>query len=206
MYNEDLTAPPLSFGAGVVSVIFRPMAKEKVAVYIDGGNTYRKLKDLGIPDSDKRFNYSQFVDYLVGEREVVSKRYYVGRVRNFDNTDRSEKLVRKQQQFLDSLANQGFQVKEGKIMYDRAGIREKGVDVKLSVDLVTGAFDQRYDTAILISSDTDLIPAIQYVIKGKDKKVEYIGFSGSPSFGLLKESSIQRLLSRADIEAFQDLK
>jgi hypothetical protein len=30
--------------------------KESVAVYVDGGNTYRKLKDLEIPGSSKRFS------------------------------------------------------------------------------------------------------------------------------------------------------
>jgi uncharacterized LabA/DUF88 family protein len=31
--------------------------------------------------------------------------------------------------------------------------------------MIIGAMDDRYDTAILISSDTDLIPAIDIVVK-----------------------------------------
>lgn len=91
-------------------------------------------------------------------------------------------------------------------MYDAGRIREKGVDVKLATDLLVGATDDWYDTAIIVSSDTDLIPAIKYVRNGKGKKVEYIGFSGSPSLGMIKECSTQRLLSQGDLVTLQTSK
>ena len=55
-----------------------------------------------------------------------------------------------------------------------------------------------YDTAILVSSDTDLIPALIKVREMK-KKVEYIGFSHKPSYGLITHSEFpadSRLASR----------
>ncbi|MDO8624038.1 MAG: NYN domain-containing protein [bacterium] len=180
---------------------------ERVAIYIDGSNTYNKLKVLGIPEEEKRFNYETFVTHLIGARKLVSKRYYVGIVRNYDHSEKSEKLVRKQQQFLERLRLTGFDIKPGKIMYDGIGrIREKGVDVKLAIDLVIGAADNLYDTAIVISSDTDLIPAIKYVLNGKKKKVEYVGFAGAPSLGMIKECSSQRLFAKEDLLRFQSLK
>lgn len=179
---------------------------ERVAVYIDGGNTYRKFKDLGLPEDGKRLDYSAFVAHLVGERKLVSKRYYVGKVRNHDNSAKSQQLVSKQQQFLETLRNTGFEVKMGNIMYDRGRIREKGVDVKLAIDLVVGASDDLYDTAIVVSSDTDLIPAVKYAISGRKKSVEYVGFTGSPSFGMIRECTSQRLFAKADLVSFQYLK
>ncbi len=179
--------------------------KEKVAVYIDGSNTYNKLKKLGLPEEDKRFDFSAFVSHIVGERQLVSKRYYVGIVRNHDSTHKSEKLVRKQQQFLETLRSTGFEVKPGRIMYDGGRIREKGVDVKLAVDLVIGAADDLYDIAIIVSSDTDLVPAIKYA-RYKRKNVEYVGFAGAPSLGMIKECNTQRLFSREDLTPFQYLK
>jgi uncharacterized LabA/DUF88 family protein len=176
--------------------------KPRVAVYIDGSNTYNKLKSFGIPDKIHRFSLSNFVDHLVGDRERVSKRYYVGIVKNHDNSAKGEAMVKGQQKFLEGLRSDGFIVKSGKIMYD-GKIREKGVDVKLSVDLVVGAADNMYDVAIVISSDTDLIPAIKYVRSGKKKIVEYIGFAGAPSFGMIKESDVQRLFSKDDLLPFQ---
>jgi len=180
-------------------------AKERVAIYFDGSNTYNKLKKLGLPEEGKRFDFSALVSHIVGERQLVSKRYYVGIVRNHDNSEKSEKLVRKQQQFLETLRTSGFEVKKGKIMYDGGRIREKGVDVKLAIDLVIGAADDLYDTAIVVSSDTDLIPAIKYA-RYKKKNVEYIGFTGAPSFGMIKECGSQRLFAKEDLLPFQYLK
>lgn len=176
---------------------------EAVAVYIDGGNTYRRLKDEGLPEKTKRFDYSSFVLYLTGNRKLVSKRYYIGIVRNPDHSKKGEKMVRSQQIFLEGLKKEGFEIKPGRIMYDNSRIREKGVDVKLSVDLVIGAADNLYDTAIVISSDTDLIPAIRYSIKAKGKNIEYVGFASNPSFGMLKESSVGRVFSKTDLIPFQ---
>jgi len=179
--------------------------KERVAIYIDGSNSYNKLKKLGLPEEDKRFDFSAFVAHIVGERQLVSKRYYVGIVRNHDGSEKSEKLVRKQQQFLETLRSSGFEVKPGKIMYDGGRIREKGVDVKLAIDVVIGAADDLYDTAIVVSSDTDLIPAIKYA-RYKKKNVEYAGFAGDPSLGMIKECNTQRLFSLEDLAPFQSLK
>ncbi len=179
--------------------------RQRVAIYFDGSNTYNKLKALGLPEEDKRFDFSAFVSHIVGERQLVSKRYYVGIVRNHDNAEKSEKLVRKQQQFLETLRSTGFEIKPGKIMYDGGRIREKGVDVKLAIDLVIGAADNLYDTAIVVSSDTDLIPPIKYA-RYKKKNVEYIGFTGAPSLGMIKECNTQRLFSREDLTPFQYLK
>ncbi|KKR43121.1 MAG: hypothetical protein UU10_C0047G0004 [Parcubacteria group bacterium GW2011_GWF1_40_6] len=177
--------------------------KERVAVYIDGGNTYKRLKWLGIPQKSTRMDYSAFVKHLVGDRELISKRYYVGIVRNVDGSEKSEKMVKDQQKFLNILKTENFEVKHGKIMYDDGNIREKGVDVKLAIDLVIGAVDNMYDTAIVISSDTDLIPAIKYVCKAKKKNVEYIGFGSNPSLGMIKESLVSRVFSDIDMVKFQ---
>jgi uncharacterized LabA/DUF88 family protein len=113
-------------------------------------------------------------------------------------------MEKSQQKFLNNLRGEGFDIKPGRIMYDGADrIREKGVDVKLSVDLVIGAVDNLYDTAVVISSDTDLIPAIKYVRNAKNKTVEYVGFADNPSFGLIKESSASRVFSKTDLSQFQ---
>ena len=179
--------------------------KQRVAVYFDGSNAYNKLKKVGLPEEGKRFDFEAFARHLAGNRKLISKRYYVGIVRNHDGSEKSERLVRKQQQFLESLRSAGFEIKAGKIMYDGSRIREKGVDVKLAVDLVIGASDDLYDTAIVVSSDTDLIPAVKY-LRYKQKGVEYIGFTGDPSFGMIRECSAQRLFSREDLVSFQKIK
>ncbi len=178
--------------------------KEKVAIYIDGNNFYKYLKDkeVNFPKGIK-FNFTKFVDYLVKERKCISKRYYVGIARNMDDSQKSKHIVSGQQKFLSKIENEGFIIKRGRVMYDKGRIREKGTDVKIAVDLIIGAVDNLYDTAVLVSSDTDLIPAIKY-IKYKGKKLEYVGFSHSPSLGIQKYADISILLRLEEIEKFKE--
>lgn len=41
--------------------------------------------------------------------------------------------------------------------------QEKGIDVLLALAMVMGAVENRYDVAFLVSSDTDLVPALEQV-------------------------------------------
>ena len=177
--------------------------KEKVCVYIDGSNFYNYLKYSSVKfGKGKTFNFDKFVDYLVGEqRELISKRYYTGVIRNVDKTKKSEELVKGQQKFISKLKKGDFSFKPGRIIYDAGSVREKGTDVKIAVDIVVGAIDDNYDTAILVSSDTDLIPAIKYA-RYKKKKIEYVGFSFKPSYGMKEETDKSRLLSANEIQKF----
>ena len=179
--------------------------KERVAVYIDGSNFYGYLKDKEIvfPKGTK-FDFKKFVNFLVGgKRGLVSKRYYTGVFRNLDRSDKSKSLVSGQQKFFSNLENDDFIIKRGRIMPIDKVYKEKGTDVKIAVDLIVGAVDDLYDTAILVSSDTDLIPAVRYV-KYKKKKLEYVGFAHSPSLGIQKYADLSRLLLPEDIEKFKE--
>ncbi|MFA6533698.1 MAG: NYN domain-containing protein [Patescibacteria group bacterium] len=177
---------------------------EKVAIYIDGSNFYHYTKEVGFAKGEK-FNFKQFVDWLVGERTCVLKRYYTGIFRNIDGSSKSQDLVKGQQKFLANMENDDFKIERGRIMYDGGRIREKGTDVKIAIDLVIGAVDNVYDSAILVSSDTDLIPAIRYVNEKKNKKVEYVGFSHAPSLGIQKYANFSKLLSKTDLENFKEV-
>lgn len=78
---------------------------------------------------------------------------------------------------------------------------EKDADVQLAVDLLIGAYENFYDRAVLVSSDTDLIPAIQKV-RQLGKEIEYVGFSHLPSHGLISEVKLTRLLQIEDLKPF----
>jgi len=86
--------------------------KEKVAVYIDGNNFYKYLKnkEINFPKGVK-FDFNKFVDFLVKDRECISKRYYIGIARNVDNTDKSKRIVGGQQKFLAKIERDGFIIK-----------------------------------------------------------------------------------------------
>jgi len=56
--------------------------------------------------------------------------------------------------------------------------REKGVDVALAVALVEGAMLERFDAAIVFSSDTDLIPAIELAYHRTPTHIEIACWTG----------------------------
>ena len=174
--------------------------KQTVAIFIDGGNFYRKLKATKLLVKGKRFDYNLFADFLIQKRKLHKKSYYIGIVRDYDKSEKSEKMVKSQQKFLSGLENAGYTIKRGKIVYD-APIREKGVDVQIAIDLVIECAENNYDIAIVVSSDTDLIPAIKYIAV-KKRIVEYVGFSAAPSLGMIKESDKTILLTDEQVKSF----
>ena len=172
--------------------------RNRVAIFIDGGNFFRRIRDGKFISKGIRFDYVRFATFLSKNRDIISKSYYIGIVKNNDSSDKSQKMVESQQKFLNGLENDGYAIKRGRIVYDNE-IREKGVDVQIAIDLVIGAVENIFDVAIVVSSDTDLIPAIKY-IKSKGKIVEYVGFSDAPSTGMVAESDSNILLVREQLE------
>ena len=174
---------------------------EKVIVVIDGSNLYYKLKSLKIKHTAK-FNYMGLVNYLLKSRKLIMCTYYIGVVKAARSDNLGQKLVKQQVNLFNHLNSQGIKVEKGFIMKTGQSYHEKGVDVKMSVDMLVGAYENTYDTVILVSSDTDLIPVIK-IVKTKGKKIEYIGFAHEPSFGVGRYATISKLLLKKDLLKFE---
>lgn len=80
---------------------------------------------------------------------------------------------------------------------------EKGVDVQIAIDIVIAAHEDICDRIILVSSDTDLTPAIKKA-QQKGKIVEYIGFSHMPSVAIVSCCKESRLIAKDEIYQFID--
>jgi len=175
---------------------------DRVAVFIDGSNFYNKLKDVGIRHTPK-FDYRGLAEWLAHGRTLTYCGYYIGVVRAKPGDAKAEAMKNQQVNLFNNLQSkrQLITVQQGYIMENHGVYHEKGVDVKIAVDMLTGAYEGNYDTAILLSSDTDLIPVIQKV-RVLGKAVEYIGFAHRPSFGLQKHVTLSRLLIRTELEPF----
>ena len=78
---------------------------------------------------------------------------------------------------------------------------EKSVDVNIAIDILVTTYENLADRVILVSSDTDLLPAIKKA-KTKGILVEYIGFSHKPSLAMVANCSTSRLLTRGDLRPF----
>ena len=54
---------------------------------------------------------------------------------------------------------------------------EKGVDASIITDLFSRALNEAYDVAILISNDSDLVPAVKVIQDRLNKQIIHIGFT-----------------------------
>jgi|ERR1039458_3849451 uncharacterized LabA/DUF88 family protein len=143
---------------------------ERVAVYIDGYNLY-----FGLCDSKWRkylwLDLPALASSLLkpGQR-LVAVKYFTARV------GKPEGSVRRQGKYLDALtARGGLKIIEGNFIYNpeecddchRVWLRreEKQTDVGIAVHMLCDAEDDCYDVAILISGDSDQIPAVSEITR-----------------------------------------
>lgn len=173
--------------------------KQKCIILIDGSNFYFKLKDLGLHNL-LEFDFTKFAKHLSRKQEIVNICYYVGRIRQ-DGTAKSDKLFNAQQKLLGRLKKHNVSYVFGYLLKSDGVFREKGVDVQIAVDMLVAAYENICDRIILVSSDTDLAPAIKKV-REKGKVVEYIGFSHKASVAMVSFCSESTLLKKEDVESF----
>ncbi len=124
----------------------------------------------------------------------------MGAVRT-DGTKHTQRLFNKQQKLLAHLRKQKLRYSLGYLLKSKGKVHEKGVDVNIAVDILVATYEDLCDHIILISSDTDLLPAIKKA-KEKGKTVEYIGFSHQPSVAMVANCSRSRLLTKEELLPF----
>ncbi|MFH1253697.1 MAG: NYN domain-containing protein [Candidatus Uhrbacteria bacterium] len=210
----------------------------RVQIFIDGGNLHHlALKPLGIKEIN--FSFEAFANFLAAGRTISEKgkRFYIGTVCEKEGDERSKIAMARQTKLFNELKKTAWEIKTSKLRertekilidnrvvdfqkFKNLGInevvyqtfKEKGIDVKIATDLVAAAFDDKYDTAIIVSSDTDLVPMIDWLRFRLKKKIEYVGFSlldktesnsnTQPIQALISRTDNQRILVENDIRKF----
>jgi len=172
----------------------------KILVQIDGSNFYNKAKHLAPQVHLTNYKYSDLVYSITNDKksEIV---YYVGEIRKVPKNKKSEQLYSSQQSLFSNLRKQGIEIKLGFLLLSGGVYHEKGVDVQIAVDITRGAIKKEFDVCYLISSDTDLLPAIK-TAKEEKKKIIYVGFENSISNALSNNCSKTIILKKSQITKF----
>lgn len=183
----------------------------KCLLFIDGENFLHKveevLKQEGIDKTAvdlASINLDKLFKEALKSFTVSRKIFYTARLHLYLETKKkSEELIGLQRKLRNTLVKQGYEfIIAGNVRVqkvdNRVVFREKGVDVKIAVDLVSLACDKKLDTAILCSSDSDLQPAVKEL---RERKVEvvYLGFETSPNKGLTYTTNRTILLRNTEI-------
>lgn len=86
---------------------------------------------------------------------------------------------------------------------------QKGVDVALAIDFIAMAMDNLYDVGVIASTDTDLLPALEFVCKRfPSKRVEVASWTGNAPPKRLSHPEINiwcHWLKKADYDHVADL-
>lgn len=169
---------------------------KRILVIIDGSNFYHGCKNLVPKVHLTNFNYRKLIENIVGNNFKIF--YCVGEIRKEKNNKKSEQLYSLQQSLFYTLEKQGIEIYKGFMLKSDGKYHEKGVDVRMAVEIIKGSFRDEYDRCYLFSSDTDIIPAILEA-KKQHKKIIYVGFDKKMSRAMSNNCSETRVISAREI-------
>jgi uncharacterized LabA/DUF88 family protein len=157
---------------------------ERVVIFIDGSNFYFGCVDL---IRKAKIDFYKLSQYLSKNRTLIRTYYYNAPLIK----EKDEARYKSQQRFFERLKVTPYlELRLGRLV-DRNGVLvEKGIDVNIAIDMLTLAWNNVYDTAILISGDGDFTSAVKSV-KDKGKHVENAYFKNSQSNALREACDIE---------------
>ncbi len=155
---------------------------KRVMIFIDGSNLYHSLKRYWIKKS-----FQEILKVLEKEGNIIEIFYYTAEL----NRSFNEEKYLKHHRFLEKIKeipNLKIRLCNLRRIVNKNGTIKfaiKGDDVYLANDMLKGAYENLYDTTILVSGDEDFIPIIK-TIRGLGKKVINAYFPKTSSYLLRK--------------------
>ena len=145
----------------------------RLALFIDAQNAYRGARDSFFPSGGQSV-YGQFSPKRMGE--IIAERggpdgteCILSEVRIYTGRPDPIREVRTYAAHMKQCARweaDGVSVVWRPLRYPprRTGLppQEKGIDVALCIDFVAMAIDGLYDVGVIMSTDTDLLPALEF--------------------------------------------
>lgn len=189
-----------------------------IFLLIDGENLKGKIKAIFKENGKEKpvwheYDFRGLFDKVLGGMTVGRSIFYFARIKEHkESMHKSKELIEEQRQLKTHLEKQGFEVilsgqVRGHMETSRDGkqaliFKEKGVDVKLAVDMVSLSCDKKVDEIILGSSDSDLQPAIKEV---RDRNIGciYLGFEAKPNKGISYNSNRTILIRDSEVFDFE---
>ena len=169
--------------------------KEQVNFYIDGFNFYHRIKKYqevkGV--CYKWLDYKSLCSSFLRANQELNQIYFFTAVTEYFGEGSNER----HKKYILALESRGIEIIRGffkkkktykkvenlttKVQIESVDLEEKQTDVNLASFIIEGAFTNQYDTAFLLSGDSDLIPAIEVVKRNFNNKT--LGFVTPPYEG-----------------------
>jgi uncharacterized LabA/DUF88 family protein len=162
---------------------FLHLGKKRVSVFIDGFNVYHFLDKTANLNKYKWLDYRKLAECFLPPRSTITSIYYFTafakwrpdklqrhklyiralRTRGIKEVIGKFKPVKRMFVYKDNSSNKIFKTRDGEIsgrIKEGYTFEEKKTDVNIAIFLLNGAFKNEFDTALIISGDTDFEPAI----------------------------------------------
>ena len=192
----------------------------ETVLFIDWENFKGKLRSV-FKESNKdrplwhEYDFRGLLNKVLEGIEIDRKVFYFAKIKEHEKSkEKSKQLIEEQRLLKTHLEKQGFEiVLSGRVRGQMEEIgngktvlvfREKGVDVKIAVDMVSLSCDKKLKEIIIASSDSDLQPAIEEVRK-RDVSCIYLGFEVNPNKGLSYTTKRTILIRNSEILDFQSV-
>ncbi len=160
--------------------------EQRVMVFIDLCNV--KIPFDGFRFRNVRIDYECMVNELLDGRKLVDAYVYDGKYPDGSHSGLKGTLERR-----------GFRIVE-KDFDPKVGV-QKEVDVALATDVISFAYEDRYDVAIIVSGDRDFRPAIQIAQK-LGKRVEVSAFRDSTANAIIEVADLYTELEKVPMVYF----
>ena len=157
----------------------------RIIIFIDNSNIFKGFRKYNI-----KVDYEKMKNFIVRGRELESIFLYEGVV---------YPISPEKKKWYKGLSNRsGYVIKASFNKIASNGVVEKKVDIRIAINIVSLAYENAYDTAVLVSGDGDFVPVVKKV-KELDKIMEVWAFKYSLANTLKEE------LGQENIYYFEDI-
>ncbi len=150
---------------------------ERLMIFIDAEYVVQKIKDMRSSRkyiNRKDINWQNIISWITGKRKLARCYYYSAEF----NKDENPQTYQEQHDYLKELKLRipSLSVKLGRLVKVHGTWIQKGLDVKIALDMYSKAMAGHYDTAALISGDSDFAEVIEEIKERFGRKMELYTF------------------------------
>ena len=185
----------------------RPIAPpDRVVCYVDGFNLYFGLRERGLRRYDW-LNVRRLAETILRPNQaLVETKYFTARISGAAPGDpprlatRLNTKRRRQSDFLEALETvPNLRIYEGHYLAKPVTCRncgaswrsheEKMTDVNIATEMLVDALHDRFDTALLVSADSDLVPPVRALLQNFSGKRAVVAFPLGRHSGQLRQAA-----------------
>ncbi|MFX0042927.1 MAG: NYN domain-containing protein [Candidatus Hodarchaeota archaeon] len=158
---------------------------ERITIFIDNSNIF-----MGFRKYDVKADYDKLKNIITKGRKLQYIILYEGVVYPIN--------PEKKKWYKDLRERSGYIIKTSFDKIALSNTFEKKIDIQIAIDIISLAYEDAYDTAVLVSGDGDFIPVIKK-IKELNKIVEVWAFRYSLANALKEELKPENLYYLDDV-------